>query len=136
MDLSHETHVSEPAVLDNSHHDYGVAAGCAGAVGSPQGSDRSLAGAQKGCATRRRTGFIKNQDAESKHNADRPVSVRKWNGIGNLNGLMTEGRTADGRAGSFNPEEPRSSQIRSYGPSSSPTDLQVHHGKNGYVQPG
>ena len=37
----------------------GVAAGYAGVGGSPQGSDRSLVGAQKGCGTKWRTGFIK-----------------------------------------------------------------------------
>jgi hypothetical protein len=105
-----------------------VAAGCAGAGHgwSPQGSDRSLAGAQKGCATRRRTGFINYQDAESKHNADRPVSVRKWNGIGNE--LMKAGPPTVGPVRSI-----RENHVL---PSSGPTDLQVHHGKNGYVQPG
>jgi hypothetical protein len=42
---------------------------------------------------------------------------------------VEEGRTAVGRAGSFNPEEPRpsSSRFRSYG-------RDLHYGKNSYIR--
>jgi hypothetical protein len=54
---------------------------------------------------------VANRNAEPKHSADRPVSVGRCNGIGKR---IEAGRAAVGRAGSFNPEEPRSSRFRSY----------------------
>jgi hypothetical protein len=65
---------------------------------------KDLAGVQKGYVMKGSADFIKNQNAETKHSTDQPVSVRKWNRIGN--GLM--------RPGQFNPEETRSSLFLSF----------------------
>jgi hypothetical protein len=68
----------------------GVAAGrYAGAGGSPQLEAAQIDRSWERKGLCERAGFIQNQNTETIHSTDRPVSVRKWNGIGN--GLMRAG---------------------------------------------